>query len=381
MMTFLTDPHDVSAFVERHLNVDFVAVDTEFTCGQTYLPRLNLVQIAGPEEAVVIDAEAEGYLMDPVLKLMAARNVLKVFHGGRQDMEIFTYLMGSPPSPVFDTQIAAMFCGFGETPSYGALVGAFTDVQLDKDVRFIDWTQRPLSERQISYALADVTHLRLVYQAVIDRLRQGGRLDWPDESMAQFAQAENYVFAPEKAWKRLRHRAGSPRFLAILRELAAWRERRAHKQNLPRAWVLRDEAILSIASLAPCSPEALMRARGLPKNVNRGGYMGDIIAAVQRGLEIPESQCPQRDLPRRAHSNSALGSLLKVLVAMKAAETGVASSLIATAHDIDRLIACEDSHIIFQGWRDEIFGKAARALLRGEVSLAVEKNKVILLSG
>src|SRR6266550_3981283 len=285
MMTVITDTDTLVRFCARQIGSSFVAVDTEFMRERTYWPILCLVQVAGPDEAAAIDALAPGIDLNPLLDLMADQGTLKVFHASRQDIEIFFNLSGMVPTPLFDTQIAAMVCGFGDAASYETLVGKLAQASLDKSSRFTDWSRRPLTERQIRYALADVVHLRIVYERLQQRLVSNGRASWFAEEMAELSNAETYRSDPSEAWRRFRLRGRiDPRFFGVLRELAAWRETAARQRNLPRGRIMRDEAVLEIAAHAPRSIEALARTRSLGKGIAEGKLGSEILEAVQRGL-------------------------------------------------------------------------------------------------
>src|SRR5262244_35925 len=284
-MTVITETEALSQFCARQVGASFVAVDTEFMRERTYWPILCLVQVAGPEEAAAIDALASGIDLTPLLALMADESILKVFHAARQDVEIFFNLSGAVPSPLFDTQIAAMVCGFGDAASYETLVGKLAQASLDKSSRFTDWSRRPLTERQIRYALADVVHLRTVYDGLQQRLASNGRAAWFAEDMAELADPATYRSEPSEAWRRFRLRGRvDPRFFAVLREVAAWRETAARQRNLPRGRIMRDEAILEIAAHAPRTIEGLARTRSLGKGVAEGKLGNEIIEAIEQGL-------------------------------------------------------------------------------------------------
>src|SRR5499433_4249836 len=284
-MTVITETEALSQFCARQVGASFVAVDTEFMRERTYWPILCLVQVAGPFEAAAIDPLAPGIDLAPLLTLMADQNILKVFHAGRQDIEIFFNLSGTVPTPLFDTQIAAMVCGFGDAVSYETLVSKLARASLDKSSRFTDWSHRPLTERQIRYALADVVHLRTVYEKLRERLTSNGRASWIAEEAAELSDPKTYRNDPYEAWRRFRLRGRvDGRFFGVLREVAAWRESAARQRNLPRNRIMRDEAVLEIAAHSPRTIEALARTRSLGKGVAEGKLGGEILEAVQRGL-------------------------------------------------------------------------------------------------
>jgi len=374
----ITDSTELAAFCRRQETAEFVAVDTEFMRDKTYWPILCLVQIAGPEEAVAIDTLAPGLDLQPLYDLMAAPAVTKVFHAARQDIEIFFHRTGAIPNPLIDTQVVAMVSGFGDAVSYETLAAKLAGARIDKTSRFTDWSQRPLSERQLHYAIADVTHLRLAYERLMRRVRKEGRLDWVKEEMAVLTDPATYRLDPREAWRRLKPRSDKPRFLAVLRELAAWREEEAQRRDLPRNRVLRDETLCEIAAHAPSDVEHLARCRGLSRSIAENRQGAQILAAVRRGLELPASECPEptprRDLP------SGIGpliELLRVLLKMRCEDHDVAQKLIASADDLE-LIAADDGAEVpaLHGWRREIFGADALALKHGRLALTVVGRRV-----
>jgi ribonuclease D len=311
-MTVITDNAALAQFCARQKGADFIAVDTEFMRERTYWPILCLVQIAGPEEAAAIDALAPGIDLAPLLALMADEALLKVFHAARQDIEIFYMLSSRVPLPLFDTQIAAMVCGFGDAVSYETLVSKLAHAQLDKASRFTDWSQRPLSERQIRYALADVVHLRTVYERLQKTLAANGRDSWFAEEMAEIVDPALYRADPAEAWRRFRLR-GRPdrRFLGVLRELSAWRERAAQQRNLPRGRIMRDEAVLEIATQMPKTIEAVARTRSLGKGVAEGRLGPEILDCVRRGLAAPG--LPEAEIAARPVPPPGVGPLIELL--------------------------------------------------------------------
>ncbi len=380
-MNVITSTAGLADLCERLAKADHFAVDTEFIRERTFWPRLCLVQVAGPDhEAVAIDPLADGIDLAPLHALMADADVLKVFHAARQDMEIFFYLAGRTPAPLFDTQIAAMVCGFGDSVSYEALAAKIADARIDKSMRFTDWARRPLSERQVRYALDDVRHLRVIYQELALRLEKTGRAGWVAEEMAALSDPRLYAQTPEDAWRRIKTRTTKPRFLAVLREVAAWREREAQKRDLPRNWVMRDEALVEIAAQAPTSAEALGRTRALHRGAARGQRASAILGAVERGLAIPEAECPRIGKPARlARGINPVVELLKVLLKMKCEEHGIAPRLVAGAADLER-IAGDDAPQVpaLGGWRREVFGNDALAVKQGKLTLVVRDRRVIL---
>jgi ribonuclease D len=377
-MTLISDTDTLSDLCARLARADYLAVDTEFMREKTYWPDLCLVQIAGAGEAVAIDPLAEGLDLAPLLALMGDPGVLKVFHSARQDVEIFFAMTGQVPAPLFDTQLAAMVCGFGESVAYDTLVAKLTGVRIDKSSRFTDWSRRPLTERQLAYALADVVHLRPVYEALRDQLAENGRSSWLDEELAQLTARETYEAPPEDAWRRLKTRSQDPRFLAVLREVAGWREAEAQARNLPRGRILRDEAVLEIAAHAPASVEELARTRGLAKSTAEGKFGQAILAAVARGRAVPKEDRPR---PRdRAGLPAGLGplvDLLKVLLKMVAEDAGVAQRLIASAADLEAIAADDEAPVAaLHGWRRSLFGEQALALKHGRIALAADGRRI-----
>lgn len=378
-MSMITTSPELDAVCRRLSRSSYITVDTEFMRETTYWPRLCVVQVAGPEEAVIVDAMAPNLDLEPFFKLMANERVIKVFHAARQDIEIIFHRAGLIPHPVFDTQVAAMVCGFGDSVSYDQLVHRLTGARIDKSSRFTDWGRRPLSQRQIEYALADVTHLRDVYQALSSRLEKQGRSEWVLEEMGILTSPSTYRLDPHEAWKRLKLRVRKPAELAILQEVAAWREREAQARDVPRSRVVKDDAIYEIASQQPTTPTALGQLRTIPRGFERSRAAEDILAAVRRALDIPKDQLPRLPKHRPApNGNGAAVDLLKVLLKMTSESHGVASKIIATVDDLEA-IASDDSADVpaMRGWRRELFGDTALKLKHGKIALAVEQNHVV----
>ena len=375
-MTLIADTASLAAFCERLADTPYITVDTEFMREKTYWPQLCLVQVAGPDEAQAIDPMAPGIDLAPLFALMIDPTVLKVFHAARQDIEIFHHLAGAIPQPLFDTQVAAMVCGFGDSASYETLALQLARARIDKSLRFTDWTLRPLSERQLQYALADVTHLRPVYEKLQRRLDHDGRSEWLAEEMAVLADPRTYLVPPEEAWRRLKPRSSNPRFLAILRELAAWREREAQDRDVPRQRVVRDEALTEIAAHAPTTVDELSRTRGLSRGTAEGRLGTALLEAVARAVASPDStwpKAPERiDLPR---SLSPVVDLLKVLLKLKSDQHDVAQRLIASSQDIDAIASDDEAPVpALHGWRRIIFGEDALRLKHGQIGLALAEN-------
>jgi len=338
---------------------------------------LCVAQMASAEEAVVVDALAPGIDLAPFLGLMANEKVMKVFHAARQDIEIVWHRAKLIPHPIFDTQVAAMVLGYGDSISYDQLVQRITGDTLDKSHRFTDWTRRPLSEAQLSYAISDVTHLRDVYQALVDDLGRRGRVDWVQEEMSVLTSPDTYRMDPENAWQRLKTRVRKPKELAVLIEVAAWREREAQLRDVPRSRVLKDEVIADIAVHAPTTIEKLRNLRSLPKGFERSRWGEAIAAAVARGLERDVKTLPRpARLPPSANGMASV-ELLKVLLRMISERHHVAAKVIATVDDLERIAGDDDADVpALTGWRRELFGEKALALKRGKLALAIEKGKV-----
>src|ERR1700736_478153 len=378
-MSLLTDNDAVAAFCARQKGAQFVAIDTEFMRERTYWPILCVVQVAGPEEAVAIDALAEGIDLKPLLALVSDPQTLKVFHAARQDLEIFFQLSGEVPHPIFDTQVAAMVCGFGDAVSYETLVKRLAGASLDKASRFTDWAHRPLTERQIKYALADVVHLRTVYDRLQHLLADNGRAAWFEEEMADLVDPAIYRSEPAEAWRRFRIRGRADRrFLGVLRALAAWREKAAQQRDLPRGRIMRDEAVLEIATHAPKTIETL--ARTLGKGIAEGKLGREILAPVAEGLADPD---PPPAIPAKAEAPPGIGpliELLRVLLKQRCEDFQVAQKLVASADDLEAIAADDNAPVrALSGWRREIFGKDALALKHGKLALTAGKSRIELV--
>ncbi len=374
----ITTTDDLAAACERMASHPFVTVDTEFLRESTYYPLLCVAQIASPTEAAVIDTLASDIDLSPFYALMANEQVTKVFHAARQDVEIIWNLASLIPRPLFDTQVAAMVLGYGDAISYEQLVHRITGDALDKSSRFTDWARRPLTTAQISYAISDVTHLREVYRALAAGLAERGRTNWVDEEMEILTSPDTYRADPATAWERLKSRVRKPKELAILIELAAWREREAQVRDVPRGRVLKDEVIGDIATQAPTSPEGLAGLRSLPKGFERSKWGQDILDAVRRGLARDLKALPRLERTRSQANASATVELLKVLLRMTAEKHGVAAKVIATVDDLERIVASDNADVrALKGWRRELFGEKALALKHGDLALAIERNRVV----
>jgi len=378
-MKLLTNNDELAAICERFSHHEFVTVDTEFLRETTFWPKVCLIQIASPEEAIAIDTLADNIDLSPFFALMADPAIVKVFHAARQDLEIIWRLSRLIPAPLFDTQVAAMVCGFGEQASYLELVKAITRANLDKSSRFTDWSRRPLSDAQIEYAIADVTHLRDIYSTLLERLTRTNRLDWLDDEMQILSSPATYEQHPDNAWERLKHKVRKPRDLGVLMELAAWREQEAQDKDVPRSRVLKDDILVEIAQSAPRTIEALGNLRAFPKGMERSRSAADIVAAVERGLTRDPNTIPKIERARRG-ANGATVELLKVLLRQISEETGVAAKLIATIDDLEAIAADQDSETLaLTGWRRSIFGEKALELKKGRLALAIDRGKVITL--
>jgi ribonuclease D len=378
-MELITTTADLAALCARLAKHRVITVDTEFLRETTYYPLLCVVQMASAEEAVVIDALAEGIDLKPFFDLMANENVLKVFHAARQDIEIVWHRAGIVPHPVFDTQVAAMVLGYGDSIAYDQLVERVTGHRPDKTHRFTDWSRRPLTQDQMLYALADVTHLRDVFAALDADLKKRGRSDWVSEEMEVLTSPSTYDVHPERAWERLKTRVRKPKELAVLMEVAAWRENEAQTRDVPRSRVLKDDAIGDIATHAPTTLERLASLRSLPKGFERSKWGQDILDAVQRGLARDPATVPKLE-KSRGNSNGAAATveLLKVLLRMTSERHAVASKVIATVDDLEKIAADDNADVgALHGWRRELFGDAALALKHGQLALAIEKGRVV----
>jgi ribonuclease D len=378
-MRLITTTRELSEVCTRLGKHDFVSVDTEFIREQTFWPKLCLIQVAGPEDEAIIDPLSADIDLKPFYELMANERVVKVFHAARQDLEIVWTQAKLIPHPIFDTQVAAMVCGFGEAVSYVNLVKQVTDKDLDKTSRFTDWTRRPLTQKQLTYALADVTYLRDIYQRLKSDLETSGRGQWLSEEMAELTNPRTYESHPEDAWQRLKLRVKNRKGLAVLIELAAWRERAAQAQDVPRNRILRDEALYDIAAHAPTETSQLSELRTLSEGFARSARAREIIEAVKRGLGRDMKTLPplRTGTPLPAEK-VALVDLLRVLLKACAARNGVAPRLIADGDDLER-IAIEDQPNVaaLKGWRYELFGKLAERLKQGELALKTSGGEVV----
>ncbi|AZO77610.1 MULTISPECIES: ribonuclease D [unclassified Bosea (in: a-proteobacteria)] len=376
-MNLINTTDELASACSRLAAHPFVTVDTEFLRETTYYPKLCLVQMASPDEAVMVDPLAEGLDLAPLMALMTDQNVVKVFHAARQDLEIVWMLGKVLPTPLFDTQVAAMVCGYGDSVGYEQLVNDLAKARVDKSSRFTDWSRRPLSEAQLTYAESDVTHLRDVYLALQADLAASGRESWVAEEMAVLNSPGTYEVKPENAWQRLKGRLRKPKELAVLMELAAWREREAQNRDVPRQRVLKDDALMDIVQRAPRSAEALGELRSVPNGFERSRAGGEVLAAVERALALDPHSLPRLERERGRPSNGAVLDLLKVLLKATADTERVAPKIIASSDDLEEIASNDEANVpALKGWRRELFGEKALALKNGSLSLRIVRGRV-----
>ena len=374
----ITTTAELEAFCAKLADAPFIAVDTEFMRETTYWPKLCLIQAASENHAANIDPLAEGMDLAPFLTLLADKKIEKVFHAARQDVEIFNNL-GVLPKPLFDTQVAGMAAGFGEQIAYDALVRAMLKIDIDKSSRFTDWSRRPLSDAQLEYALADVTHLAKIYPLLRGRLEKAGRMAWVIDEMAALTDPAIYDSEPLNAWKRLKPRKTAPKYLSVFKSVAAWRERTAQDRDQPRSRILKDEAIDEVATQTPIDADGLNRLRSVPKGFAGSRFGPDLLAAIKDGLRDPAATAPA---PERNHvapqpAAGAIVELLKVLLKGRAEDAGVASKLIATVADLEKIAGDDEADTpALKGWRREAFGEDALKLKRGELALVLDGARV-----
>jgi ribonuclease D len=382
-MHLVTSTSDLAKVCESLVSAEFIAVDTEFMREQTFWPELCLVQIASDSVEAIVDPLATGIDLKPFYELMAHTSVTKVFHAARQDIEIMYSEAGLIPAPIFDTQVAASVCGYGDSVSYVNLVKDITGHDIDKSSRFTDWSRRPLTDKQLVYALGDVTHLRDVYRHLRSKLDATGRTSWLSEEMADLTHPETYETRPEDAWKRLKMRTKNRKSFGVLIELAAWRERAAQAQNVPRSRVLRDEALYDIANQMPTTPEQLGGLRTLSDGFSRSQRAREIIEAVKAGINRDPKTLPQMNHSRAVSAEAgATIELLKVLLKAAAAKHGVAPRLLADAEELERIAAEDEPDVLaLKGWRRQLFGEDAVRLKRGELALTLAGGEVRVLPG
>ncbi len=370
---------ELDAAVQEMSKSEFVTVDTEFIRETTFWPELCLIQMATRNTSALVDPLAKGIDLEPFFRLMADENILKVFHAARQDIEIVVNLGDLIPHPVFDTQVAAMVCGFGDSVAYDQLVQKVTGVRIDKSSRFTDWRRRPLSDKQLAYALADVTHLVDVYDHLRDELEREGRAHWLKEEMDVLTARQTYELHPDDAWTRLKMRVRKPRDLAVMQAVAAWREREARERDMPRRRVLKDEAIYEIAQQHPTTSEALSKLRSTPRGWERSSGASSLLKVVEDALALPDAELPRMPKPnQQPEGANAAAELLKVLLKMVADQQGVAAKVLATSDEIDRIAGEGEKADVsaLHGWRREVFGEKALKLIRGELGIRFENRKV-----
>jgi ribonuclease D len=377
-MSLLTTTADVAALCAELAREPYVAADTEFMRDRTYWPKLCLVQLAGAKRQAAIDPLAKGIDLAPLFMLLADPRVLKVFHAARQDIEIFHRLTGAVPRPLFDTQLAAMVCGYGEEVGYETLVSQIAKGRVDKSSRFTDWSRRPLSAQQLAYALGDVIHLRVIYERLKRQLEQTGRTEWVAQELADLTNPATYSPSPEEAWKRIKVRSREPRFLGVLRALAAWREGEAQRRDVPRNRIVRDDLLLEIAANRPASIEELTKLRRI--SLDRSSAAA-AVEAVQAALALPEDRLPRLEPPPKLPRGlGPMIELLRVLLKLKCEEHHVAQRLVATTSDLEAIATQENPDVAaLKGWRFEVFGRAALDLKRGELGLAIADGQIVLL--
>lgn len=378
-MEVITATGALAEFCDSAATYDFITIDTEFLRETTYWPKLCLVQMATEDRAVIVDPLADGMDLQPLFGLLRDPAVTKVFHAARQDIEIFVKLMGEVPQNVFDTQIAASVCSYGDSVSYDNLVRSVVGVQIDKSSRFTDWSSRPLSEKQLSYALADVTHLRDIYKILKARIDELNRWSWVEDENAVLASIDTYIVNPAEAWRRMKMKVSKPRDLAALKALAEWRERRAQHNNQPRGRILKDDAIYELAVQRPLKPERFDKLRAVPKGFGRSAAAGEIMALLEDVEALPKDDLPV--MPERYRGPSPkgpIGDLIRVLLKAVSEQEGVAARIIATSDDIDALVLDDNADVpALTGWRRKIFGDKALAIKHGRIGLAASRKGVV----
>ena len=385
----ITDTKTLNTHVEEWRSADYITVDTEFIRDKTYWPQLCLVQVGGPKESVIIDPLAREIELNSLFNLLNEYTVLKVFHAARQDIEVFHHLSGKIPKPIYDTQIAASVCGFGDSVGYEKLANKLAGVSIDKTLRFTDWSQRPLSEGQLNYALSDVSHLRIIYEKLKKQLSDSGRESWLSEEFSSLLNLNNYDINPQEAWRRIKTRGGSKQFYGILKNIAAWRETQAKTQNVPRGRILKDEALTEIAAIAPNSTSQLSRVRAISQKTAESERGHAILDCVKMTLKSSKNTWPSP--PPKKEIQPGVGpmiELLKVLLKTQSESEGVAQRIIANNFDLQQIAALSDKELelldeqipALKGWRLEIFGNLALALRDGRLALAIEKGKIKVIS-
>lgn len=378
-MELIRNTGELADFCRRAADFDYVTVDTEFLRETTYWPRLCLLQIATEDEAVLIDPLADGLSLQPFFALLDDRNLVKVFHAARQDIEIFVKLTGKVPVNIYDTQIAASVCGFGDSISYDNLVRSIVNEELDKSSRFTDWSHRPLTDKQLRYALADVTHLRDIYKALREQVERTRRQDWVADELETLNSIDTYVVRPERAWERIKARMSRPRDLAALQAIAAWREQRAQDTDQPRSRILKDDAVVELAMQRPTSPEAFDKLRAVQRGYGRSSAAGEIIGLLKAVEALPKADLPSTPERQRGPSaKGAVGDLVRVLLKAVSEQHGVAGRIIATSEDIDALVLDDEADVpALKGWRRKLFGEKALAIKHGRLGLAASRKGVV----
>lgn len=376
-MQIIENTTTLNALCQKLGREEFITIDLEFLREKTYYAHVCLIQVASPNEAAIIDPLAPGIELDDFFALLKNPQITKVFHSGRQDIEILYKLSGIIPQPLFDTQIAAMVLGFGESVSYENLVNGILGIELDKSCRLSNWSLRPLDEKQLQYALSDVTHLVKIYDSLRNRLKETGRQHWLDEETAVLTAPETYVVKPEDAWQKMKHRSHNARYLTILRELAAWRERRAQEKDIPRQMIIKDDCLLNLAAFCPTSREEMENIRNMRKDIVCGRLAPEILAVIGAAQKLPPEQYVkierEKPIPTGA---TALYELLRLLLKIRSQEQGVVSKLIASDDDLKNFTSFRDkNNPILRGWRYEIFGQDAEALRQGRISISYNKEK------
>lgn len=376
----ITDQTELDRFCHALKAAPFITVDTEFLREKTYYPKLCLIQISGPDgQAAGIDPLATDLDLSPVYDLLFAPEILKVFHAARQDLEIFFNLTGKVAAPVFDTQIAAMVCGYGDSVGYEALVRNITGHQLDKSAQFTNWSLRPLSERQIEYALGDVVYLIEVYRKLSAELDKRGRTSWVLQEEKILADPKTYRSDPAEAWKRVKVKTPKPKTLAVLRALAAWREEQARGRDIPKGWILRDETLAEIAGQIPTSQAQLAKIRGLSEDMSKGRVGDSVLKLIEETLKSDPKTWPQPEKKAPLSPTvAATVDILRMLMKVQCAEAGVATKLLGTAEDIEDLAATGNpENPLLKGWRFELFGREALALKNGDLAIGLKGSQIV----
>lgn len=380
-MSLITKTTDLIAFCERAKKESYITVDTEFVREHTYWSQLCLIQVGLEKEAVAIDPLAEGIDLTSFLDLLQNSKVIKVFHSARQDIEIFYHLTGKIPHPLFDTQIAGMVCGFGESVGYDVLVQKFAKLSIDKSSRYTHWAQRPLTEKQLQYALGDVIHLRIIYEKLLKIIREGDRFHWLEEEVSILENPKTYEIDPYAVWEKIRAKSAKPRMLAVLREITAWREITAQERNLPRARIMQDNVMLGLAASSPRSLAELSKMRGLSTSFLEGSRATVILGLIEKALALPLEDCPQvKKESSSPPGTSALIEMLRLLLKIKSEKYHVAQKLIATNSDLEIIARSPDPHVpALEGWRREVFGNSALALKAGKVAIGIKNHRICLI--